>query len=421
MTKMESYIFQLPNFHFEQLAPLVIYTMDARGLQTLGSSNNASALQGGQAGLSFVAKQTGGFAIINSNDLGGGIKQIINDQSYYLIAYQPNEETFDPEKSRFNKLDIKVKRKNLKIRYRSGFLGVTDNENDNSSPKTPEEKLITAVTSPFKNNDINLSLNTLFANDENNQTSVRSFLHINTKDLKFTDEPNGNKKAIIDIFAVSFGENGVPTEQISKTHTITVSPKRYERLLKEGLIYYFVFPIKKAGAYQMRVALRDHSTEKIGSANQFVEIPKLKENHLTLSGIVLENLTYAQWKQKQTNLNTQFETTPFLDTSLKQFKRGTVLQYGFETYNAKTNNRQKPQLMMRTRLFYNGKIIYEGKNQQINIPQQTNYKIIKSAGALNLGSDMQQGEYILQLIVTDKLAKKKNQIATQFVQFEIIQ
>ena len=40
--------------------------------------------------------------------------------------------------------------------------------------------------------------------------------------------------------------------------------------------------------------------------------------------------------------------------------------------------------------------------------------------AVSLGGAMQPGDYILQTIVTDKLAKSKRNLATQFVQFEII-
>ena len=34
---------------------------------------------------------------------------------------------------------------------------------------------------------------------------------------------------------------------------------------------------------------------------------------------------------------------------------------------------------------------------------------------------MQPGEYILQVVVTDNLAKERRKIATQLVQFEVVQ
>ena len=66
------------------------------------------------------------------------------------------------------------------------------------------------------------------------------------------------------------------------------------------------------------------------------------------------------------------------------------------------------------------RLFMKEKKESINIQQQ-NLKIINASGAINLGTKMQVGDYALQVIITDKLAKKKQQIATQFVQFEIIE
>jgi hypothetical protein len=44
---------------------------------------------------------------------------------------------------------------------------------------------------------------------------------------------------------------------------------------------------------------------------------------------------------------------------------------------------------------------------------------LPASGRLSLGRDMAPGEYVLQVIVTDKLAKGKGNIATQSTDFEI--
>jgi hypothetical protein len=38
-----------------------------------------------------------------------------------------------------------------------------------------------------------------------------------------------------------------------------------------------------------------------------------------------------------------------------------------------------------------------------------------------LGDEMQPGDYVLQIAVTDKLRKPKENSASQFVQFEIVE
>ena len=422
---------------------VVVYTMDARGLQTTGltvaddtGSLSADAVEqrltdrrnelfDTQEGLVYLARQTGGFPIINNNDLSGGIRKILDDQSYYLIGYQPDAETFDPKIRRFNKLVVKVKRKDTKVRYRSGFFGIADEQIKKPTNRTPYQQISEALTSPFAVNDISLRLNTLFGNDAKNGSFVRSVLHVNTKDLKFTDEPDGRKKVVFDVLAIGFGDNGNPTDQISKTYTLTISAEKYQKFVNEGFIYYFAFPIKKPGAYQMRVAIRDHASEKVGSANQFIEIPNLKKKRLTLSGIVLNNLTYEQWNkleqttQATTAVDDDTQNSPMADTALRSFKRGTVLRFGFEIYNAKAGSGQNPQLQTQTRVFRDGKLLFEGKPQPVNVSGQNNSQIGYGTGAINLGSEMQTGDYILQIVVTDNLAKDKYKITTQFVQFEL--
>ena len=51
---------------------------------------------------------------------------------------------------------------------------------------------------------------------------------------------------------------------------------------------------------------------------------------------------------------------------------------------------------------------------------QTDMEHLKTAGAIAIGDKMPPGDYILQVIVTDPLAKVKQQIATQVVQFEVV-
>jgi len=422
-------------------ASVVVYTMDARGLQTLGitAADDVSSLSSEQLeqkisdrrnelfdtqeGLIYLAKQTGGSALVNSNDLSFGIRKILDDQSYYLIGYQPDSDTFDPKIRQFNKLQIKVNRKGARVRYRSGFFGVSDEQIKKPSAiqKTPRQQIMSALTSPFATNGIGLRLNTLFGNDAKDGSFVRFLLHVDAKDLKFTDEKDGSKKAVFDVVAIMFGDNGTVLDQISETYTFTIKEAKFAQVLSSGFVYHFPFPVKKPGAYQLRVAIRDASENKVGSASQFVEVPNLKKNRLTISGIVLENLTIQQWNKTQANETFADASNPMNDTSVRRFKRGTILRYGSEIYNARLEATQKPNLTTQLRLFSDGKLIFSGKQVPVELLGQTDLQRIKFVGALNLGTNMTAGDYVLQIVVTDNLAKEKQKISTQFVQFEIVE
>jgi hypothetical protein len=421
-------------------ASVTIYTQDARGIaptaltvQDIPANNPKSLVEGltertdelrdKQQGLSYLAEETGGRAIFNTNDLNKGLDKLLEDtKGFYLIGYQPDAETFDSKTRRFNKLIIKVKRDDLTVRYRSGFFGVADVDIRRPSPQseTPLQQILKPLTSPFAANDINLKLNTIFGKDDKNGSFIHSFLHIDAKDLKFTDAPDGTKQATFDVLAISYGENGAIVEQVGKNYTVTVKNDKYQNILTDGFVYNFVFPVRKPGAYQMRVALRDAASAKVGSASQFIEVPDLKKEKLTLSGIVLENLTETEWKARNSSPNAaQNQTNLMQDTSLRRFKRGTILSYSTEIYNAKLDSAQKPQLQTQIRMFRDGKLILDGKPNQFRTDGQANAANLNFAGALALGIEMKPGDYVLQIVITDNLAKAKRNLATQWVQFEI--
>ena len=415
-------------------ASVVIYTLDARGLE-LGSltaaddtsdmdsaamdaevSRRRDHLFNTQAGLQYLAKQTGGTSVINNNDLSSGIRKILDDQSYYLVGYEPDDATFDPKSRRFNRLEVRVTRPGTRVRYRSGFFGVSD-EKITRPAQTPTQRIMHALTSPFAINEISLKLNALFYNTPKDGNFIRSMLHIRAQDLKFTDEPNGSKKTVFDIVAIGFGDNGTVVDESSKTYTLTLRKDAYDRAIRSGFVYDFVFPIKKPGAYQLRIALRDHGTDKLGSANQFVEVPNLKKGHLVTSGVVLENMNYADWQKREAG-QTVPPTDALTDTSLRRFRRGTVLNYGFTIYNPK-NAGAGTNLSYQTRIFRDGQPIFE--NPVRPIPAGSDPRAVDFSAALSLGSEMLPGEYVLQVTIIDNLAKEKRNTTHQFVQFEIVE
>ncbi|MBC8032133.1 MAG: VWA domain-containing protein [Pyrinomonadaceae bacterium] len=430
-------------------ASVVIYTLDARGLQALSLTAADSTAEmttaqieqslsdrrtdffESQNGLNYLAQQTGGLAIRNSNDLAGGIRRVVDDQKgYYLIAYRPDESTFDRVNGRrkFHKLALKVTRPGkFNIRMRNGFFGVTD-EQSASATQTPAQQLFTALTSPFGATGVQVRLTSLFANDLKIGSFMRSMLHVRGRDLTFTDEPDGWHKAVFDIVAVTFGDNGVVVDQLNRTHTIRVKGKTYERILSSGFTYNLTVPIKKAGAYQLRTALRDLPSSRLGSANQFIEVPDLKKNRLTISGILATGMRADAYKKSlsaPTQAANPDEIIEELDSNagaaLRMFKTGSVLVYGFVIYNAQVDKiSRRPQLQTQLRLFRNGQQVFTGREIAFDAANQVDLKRLEATGAIMLGSDLGPGEYQLQVIVTDPLGKEKYRVATQWIDFEVV-
>jgi VWFA-related protein len=434
-------------------ASVVIYTINATGLQTLGLTaadstgrmnpvqiqqqlmNRRAAAFDSQEGLNYLAQETGGLAIHNNNDLSGGIRRVIDDQrGYYLIGYRPDESTFDSKTGRrtFHKLSVKVLRPGkFNVRMRNGFIGISDEEMRAAQP-TARDQILGALFSPFGAAGVHVRLTPLFANDAKGGAFLRSMLHVNASDLTFTNEPDGWHQAEFDVVAVTFGDNGRIVDQISRTHVMRARGERYQQVLRDGFVYFFTFPIKNPGAYQLRAALRDHGSEHIGSASQFIEIPDVKKNRLVLSSLVLTGINPASLKKPEAAPDAGNPATanahegeenvdPMNSSAVRQMHRGTIVRYGLIAYNAHLDKAGgPPQLQIQVRMFREGKIVFSGKQQPLDPVNQPDLKRLDVDGAFQLGTEMEPGEYVLQVVVTDLLADQKHRVATQWSDFEIV-
>ena len=421
-------------------AAVVIYTMDARGLQTLGLSaedsigglkedkvtsefNKINQRSGSffdsQSGLNYLAKATGGIAIKNQNDLSEGLEKILDDQKgYYLVGYQPAGDTFDPLKRRFNNLTVRVTRPGVTVRFRSGFFGIT-NENIKPANKSAQDQIFDALVSPFTTGEITVRLTPIFTTtDVKLGYLISSLIHVKASDLKFTDEPDGWKKISFDIVAIALGDNGVLIDQLSRAETIKVKDDAYQKILRDGFVYAVPFPIKKAGAYQLRIALRDAETTRIGSANQFIEVPDLKKPRMVISDIILQNVE-PQKGQNDAVAPDDSASDYLLNTALRQFKSGSALFYNTTIFNPKIGA-GKPDVKTQVKIFRDGEEVFASEETPYPLDAYSNFKKLTLRGALRLGEAMPPGQYILQIIVKDMPAKEKNRIQTKWIDFEIV-
>ncbi len=98
-----------------------------------------------------------------------------------------------------------------------------------------------------------------------------------------------------------------------------------------------------------------------------------------------------------------------------------TLEYIYAIYNAQLDRAtQKPQLTTQVRLYRDGQQVFAGRVNPLDVTGQTDMKRLTAFGGLKIGSDLTPGEYVLQVIVTDALAKANNNTATQWIDFEIV-
>jgi VWFA-related protein len=408
-------------------ASATIYCIDARGLPTLTLSAarnyrenrnaageldpglayaaQASRYRASQHGMRYLADATGGkFLGDISNDLSVPVGAVMDDlQGYYSLGYSPAESTFNSAAQRkLHKIKVGVKRAGLTVRSPSGFFGEEDRTRT-APPAGSTAEMVASMISPFSGGDIAVEATSLFLDAAEGGPGITTMVHVDPAGLTFREQADGWREAQGDIAILVLGDNGNVAAQTALTFGPRLRGADYDRALAEGLEYVVRAPLKKAGSYDVRVAVRDRATRKLGTAGQFVEIPELKPGRLALSGILLQADAEPGGTLRE-------------GSALRLFHPGQTLTYAYQVLNPKLEPRaRKPKVEALVKLYRDGKEVFAGKAAPVEAGADA--QRLPAGGSLKIGPEMPPGDYVLQVAVTDLLASQKP--ATQWIDFRV--
>jgi len=401
---------------------VVIYSVDTQGLAVTGVmasdsfrgnardiTNQMNALLSSRShqlwvnreGGDMMARQTGGFQIRNSNSFE--LDHIVEDQSgYYLIGYRPNEETFN---RRFHHIKAKVKQPGMSLRTRFGFVGVSEEEAKAERQRSIADLTNLALASPFSAQDVNVELSSFFTNDKTVGSLVRSFVYIDAKDLQFT-ATDGRQRAAVELHSVIFGDDGRVVGQATRSATLNLSQSDYEYAMRNGLQLVFDNPVKRAGAYQIRIAARDRTSSRIGSAGQFVAVPDLTKKKLAVSGIVM-------------GTGRDSAGQGLANPGARRFVPNSDLHFAYALFNGANEKGVARNLVMQAKLFREGKDVYFGPEVPVNGSDKADPSRFIVIGSVALAPDLEPGTYYLQVVIRDTDSKGKSEPVAQWIEFQI--
>ena len=371
------------------------------------SSRSRTLISRGEGGLQ-VAQRTGGFQVRNSNAFQ--LDRIYEDQGgYYLLGYRPTDETFN---RKFHQIKAKVKRSGMTLRTRAGFYGITEEE-ANRGRAVIADPVNLALLSPFGAQDLELALNSFFANGKSEGSIIRSFIYLNAADLSFTSV-NGRRETLLEVHGAVFGDNGAVIDRVKREIVLSMGEAEFQQAMRDALPdavrLRFDMPAKRPGSYQVRIAVRDGTSTKIGSAGQFVAVPDVNDKRLAVSGIVLRGVS-----------NASTPAAVMANPSARRFVVNSDVYFGFVVYNAAVNPAtQLPNLTIETKLFRDGKSVGPPAEIPVEIKNQADVSRLFVNGSVRLSSDLAPGDYYLQVVITDKVTRARQPAITQWIDFEIV-
>ncbi len=415
-------------------AGVVVNTMDVRGLKAqrgvssftdpgneaksgLGNFSAAGANAGrvpdyarldntgldtitGHQGLEALSDATGGVSVINTNNFGEGIDRIVARSSYYILAYKPTE----PFDGKFHKLQIKVSRPGAKVYTRVGYVARA--EDAPAKSLTKEQTIIKAAMSPLAKRDVDVSGAFQYRFVPENHAVVDVNLRIDASKLDFKQDAEGKYQTALDIVGFVINRSGKTEGGFSQTLNASLTSDEYKRALSSGLGYTGQLDLVP-GSYQLRVAVRETETGKLGTLSRYLEVPDMSKKRFTMSSVFLHAVDPGAGAKAQ----------PTALTALRQISRKNDLRYSVVVYNPKLD-KDKTQLTTRLIISRAGKIIFQGAVQAIDLRGADASQAVK-VGQIGL-SKLSTGHYVLTLEVTDALSDKKNQTLVRSIDFNII-
>ena len=228
-----------------------------------------------QEPLETLADETGGRVYLNPNALDDGVANALTESSaYYLLAWRPDSENHRAGKSRIN---VSIKgRQDLRVRMRRRFFDFRENQVAGTTPaeaatpasNAPEDELKTALGSLYPRRDLPTSVSTSFQKTVDKDPVLKVSMKIDGETLGF-EESAGKSRAVVDVLGIALDDRG----RFSSFRQKLEIPREVV-LAKDGpFIKWSQSLALPAGLYQVRVAVRDRQTGRIGSAMAWIEIP----------------------------------------------------------------------------------------------------------------------------------------------------
>jgi VWFA-related protein len=342
------------------------------------------------ASLGWLAKQTGGFLVNNTNDLVSAFERIDADRRFhYLLTYTSRNTTMDGS---FRRIAVRVKRRDAEVRARSGYIAVP--------------ALGTVPVLRFESN----ALSALAANPRPTQVPLRSAAFQfpeadgTTRVALYVKVPGSGVAYFVDdnqtawqthftILARIVDEKGETVRKGSQPYRMT-GPAKDVHVARQGDILFYRQPTLEPGRYTIDYALYDELSGQGGTGTMPLSVEMREPSALAMSDVVLlDHAEAVPADQKDPSNPLYLGTTliyPNLGTPVRRSQRGSLVFF----YTARA--RKRP-LTGRVELVQDGRVL---ATRALTVPPPDDTGLVQHANELPL-DDIGAGPYELRVTVSD--------------------
>lgn len=418
-----------------QRANVNIYAVDPRGLTQLGGEaieisglSPYPQIQYGttlgfqkelllaQESLISLAQETGGMAVINTNDVAGGLGRIALDNSrYYLLGYYS-----DPTKSpgKFRKLEVRMKRPGLQVRARRGYVP----PDPKAAARTAELQakagtspaLRAALNNPLPLGDLPLRVVAAPFKGTGKNASVLVTVEIEGRSLKYREQ-GGRFNENIEVSIVAADHHAKVQGGARQTFDLKLLPQTHDMLSRTGVRLLSRIDLPPA-RYQIRVGAHESVGGAIGTVPYDLEVPDYSKDSFALSGVVLTSSRANEFATPvpDKGLADVFPSPP---TATRAFTRDEAVAYFVELYDSSSQAAHSVDFLTTVRSAADGRTAFTTRDNREMKAETSEKRPIHGFEAEFQLNDLTPGMYVLRLEAT---STANRQTASREIPFEVI-
>jgi VWFA-related protein len=238
------------------------------------------------AGAETLASDSGGFSVKNTNDLSRGFDRIASEtKSYYLIGYHPNNARED---GKFRKIEVKVARKDVRVRARKGYFAPLPGGAVNARKKDAQgdPEIQAALDSPYEEKAIPLRMSAwVFEETLLGKANTLVATDVDVREFAFKEQDGRSVDALEFLLVVAHLQTG-EFFRFDQKVDMKLLPATRERLGRTWFPIVREFELAP-GAYQAKIVVRDTNSQRIGTVVHEFAVPDLSK--LRTSSIILSD------------------------------------------------------------------------------------------------------------------------------------
>lgn len=379
-------------------------------------------LPGWRRGWSDLAEASGGYAVKTKTDSFPEIEQILRDLDQgYLLGYNPDDKTLDVESQMGSSKIIRISDHSVKVQTTAKDAIIRTRESFSSRMLRPgtnpallafnstQRKIMTS--SPFIAGGLEIATEAIPYLNPKRESAIRVMINVKGKDLRFLPEPGKDFSTARVAINGQLLSDGRIAQTYSGNASFPLPRQESRKSADEVYSTSFDIPAVEAGLYVLRTSVLQGWEGLVGNTATLVEVPDFTKSGLVASGIA----TYPLSKDP--------ESSSHLQPVTRKIHHTDPFGCSLSVYNAKRDaSSGSAQIESQLRLYRDDKLVQA--SEVVPVPDQGRDSISKGI-AVSFGvapsPNLTAGNYLLEVLVIDKLAGNKNNTTAQTVAIELFE